>query len=263
MAIKKHLLVIAVILMSCVRVWAQSLSSTVISSGGDFYSGTTTTLSVTIGEPVAETYSSATLMLGTGFQQSDLLKQLKLTLYLQGLWNGNGLNKAQGSISGQYPGNIADKIAIELHHATNYNNIVYSVTGINLSTSGQATLSIPGTKSGSYFLSVKHRNSIETVSAAPVSFSGLNVSYSFADNVNKAYGENLKLLSPGIYGFFSGDINGDGAVNSLDLTGIINASNNFSLGYAITDINGDGIADAMDLIQADNNAALFVSAKKP
>ena len=259
----KTLLVLTICAALSVFAKGQSLAPTVLSTAGDFYTGTAATLSITIGEPVVETYTSGSNVLSTGFQQSDLMKQLLLALNLEGLWNGTGMNKAQGTSGNQYPGNVADQINVELHHAANYNTIVYTATGVNLTTSGVAAVSVPGTKSGSYYLAVKHRNSIETVSAAPVSFSGLNVNYNFTDNIAKAYGNNLKLLPTGVYGLFTGDTNGDGLVNALDLIGIGTDAGNFVTGYVNTDVNGDGIVDALDLIPADNNAAGFVSVKKP
>jgi hypothetical protein len=91
----------------------------------------------------------------------------------------------------------------------------------------------------------------------------MSVNYNFSDNISKAYGNNLKLLLSGVYGIFTGDINGDGSVNALDLSGIGTDAGNFVSGYVNTDVNGDGVIDALDLIPADNNAAGFVSAKKP
>jgi FlaG/FlaF family flagellin (archaellin) len=234
----------------------------VLSTAGDYYTGASSTLSVTIGEPVVETYTSGSVILSTGFQQSDLMKQLMLTLFLEGLWNGTGLNKAQNEAGDQYSGNTADKINIELHHATNYGTVVYSATGINLSTSGQAAVSVPGTNSGSYYLAVKHRNSIETVSALPLAFSGTSISYNFTDNASKAYGNNMKPLD-GIYVIYSGDVNQNGIINQSDIDDIAASGLSFSEGYVLNDLNGDGTVDALDLILIDNNAALFISTVLP
>ena len=242
--------------------YGQSLSPTVISTAGDYYTGTSATLSVTIGEPVIETYTSGSVILSTGFQQSDLMKQLMLTLFPEGLWNGTGLNKAQNETGDQYSGNTADKINIELHNAADYGIVAYSASGINLSTSGQAAVSVPGTNSGSYYLTVKHRNSIETVSAMPIAFSGISISYNFTDNAGKAFGDNMKALD-GIYVIYGGDVNQDGVVDGLDMIPVDNQAANFGTGYIPEDINGDGSIDALDMIVLDNNAAGFVAAVLP
>lgn len=243
-------------------IWGQTLSSTVIAVAGDSYTNTSASLSITIGEPIAEAYLSSSILC-TGFQQSDHTKQLLLNLYPEGLWNGYGLNKAQGSSGDQFPGNTADKINVELHAQSPYSSIIYTVSGVNLATTGQAIVAIPEIKAGTYYVTIKHRNSIETVSAVPVSFLGGTISYNFTDQASKAYGNNQKLLFPGVYGIYTGDINGDGIVNASDLNSIYNDASAFIKGYVGTDLNADGIIDALDLIPADNNAAKFVSVKKP
>ena len=250
-------------LVCSVFVNGQSLSPTVVSTAGDYYTGTSATLSVTIGEPVIEIYTSGSVVLSTGFQQSDLMKQIMLTLFPEGLWNGNGLNKSQNESGDQYTGNTADKITIELHNAADYGTVAYSASGINLSTSGQAAVSVPGTNSGSYYLTVKHRNSIETVSALPIAFSGTTISYSFTDLATKAFGGNLKELSEGVFGLYGGDVNQDGVVDGLDMIPVDNQAASFGTGYIPEDINGDGSIDALDMIVLDNNAAGFVSAVLP
>jgi len=110
---------------------------------------------------------------------------------------------------------------------------------------------------------VKHRNSVETVSANPVSFSGLNANYNFIENSGQAYNNNLKMLSPGIYGIYAGNVNADGQVDNLDINLIQSSASTFSLGYLLTDVNGDGVVDALDLIMTDNNAANFIMVRTP
>ncbi len=121
-------LVLFILCLPFLGVNGQSLSPTVVSTAGDYYTGTAATLSVTIGEPVIETYTSGSVILSTGFQQSDLMKQIMLTLFLEGLWNGTGLNKAQNEAGDQYTGTTADKITIELHNAADYGTVAYSAS---------------------------------------------------------------------------------------------------------------------------------------
>jgi hypothetical protein len=140
--------------------------------------------------------------------------------------------------------------------------VAYSAGGINLSTSGQAAVSVPGTNSGSYYLTVKHRNSIETVSALPLTLSGTSISYDFTDNAGKAFGDNMKAVD-GIYVLYGGDVNQDGVVDGLDMIPVDNQAANFGTGYIPEDINGDGSIDALDMIVLDNNAAGFIAAVLP
>ncbi len=184
-----------------------------------------------------------------------------LTFYLEGLFNGANMNKARNAESEQYADNIADKITIELHNAANYSSIVYSAPDIALSTEGQVNLNVPPANHGSYYLTVKHRNSLETTTASPVSFAGGSISYSF-DTPSKAYGDNLKPINDK-YCIYAGDVNQDGMVDESDLNSIDADASGLFAGFLTNDVNGDGIVDALDLIMTDNNAAAFVTAKKP
>ncbi len=193
----------------------------------------------------------------------EVLKSLSVNVLLESLYNGSAtLNKAQDATGDKYPGNVADQISIELHSPTNYATIIYSVNNVNLSTSGVATLTLPLTYSGTYYLTIKHRNSIEITSAAPVSFDSGSVSYSF-DSPEKAFGGNLKLLASGEYGIFAGDVNQDGVVDAADLVSVDNAAAAFSTGYINNDVNGNGLVNDSDVVITGNNAAVFVAVKKP
>ena len=190
-------------------------------------------------------------------------KILSIKVLPEGLWNGSNLNKAQGNGSSEYSGNIADQITFELHDASNYSTVVYSLDSINLPQSGTALFTVPASYSGSYYIAVRHRNSIETVSSSPVSFAGTMISYNFTTADSQAFGSNLQFLNTGIYGVFSGDSNGDGAVDGLDMIEIDNDAAGFNSGYLVTDLNGDGAVDALDLIMVDNNATNFISRITP
>jgi hypothetical protein len=47
------------------------------------------------------------------------------------------------------------------------------------------------------------------------------------------------------------------------MTPVDNDATNFAMGYLATDINGDGFVDSADMTIIDNNAANFVSAMFP
>ncbi len=190
-------------------------------------------------------------------------KIVNLSFHLEGLYAGNGLmNKARNATGDQFGGNIADKVSVELHQGANYATISYSNNNVDLTTNGIASFTIPSIHNSSYYLTIKHRNSVTLTSKFPVSFSGSTINYSF-DTPNKAYGNNLKQMGDGQYVVFGGDPNQDGVVNGLDITTIGNQCTLFGAGYIAEDNNGDGMLDAMDLIMTDNNASLFVSAKLP
>ena len=259
----KKIILIIPLLIFCILLQAQVGPTVNNSTGGSATLAGGGYLAWSVGEPIIGTAPAATATLTQGFLQSwpDAVKNLMLTLYLEGLFNGTNMNKANNADAEEYSGNIADKITIELHNASNYSSIVYTAPDVALSTDGQASLHVPSGNYGSYYLTVKHRNSIETTTAAPVSFAAGNIDYSF-DSPSKAYGDNLKSLN-GKYCIFAGDVNQDGIVDETDMISIDNESANLLTGFLITDVNGDGVVDAIDLIMTDNNAAAFVATKKP
>lgn len=190
-------------------------------------------------------------------------KTLTLNVMLENLYIGPGtLRKAQGAGGDQFPGNIADKLTIELHDAGNYSNVVYSDSDTDLSTGGTVGILIPSMYSGSYYITVKHRNSIETTTAMPVSFGGGTIDYNFSSNAAQAYGSNL-LQAGSEFVIFGGDVNQDGFIDTGDMSPVDNDTAGFATGYLPTDVNCDGIVDTGDMTIVDNNTRFFISAVTP
>jgi hypothetical protein len=129
---------------------------------------------------------------------------------------------------------------------------------VDVNTDGTATLTVPGSLGTSYYIVVKHRNSIDIWTGAPVSFSGSSISHNFSTAATQAYGSNLKLVA-GKYVIYSGDINQDGIIDNNDITLLDTDALNFANGYISTDLNGDGIIDSGDMILLDNNASSFIA----
>ena len=192
------------------------------------------------------------------------LKFLSLKLYLEGLYNTGGImNQAQGVAGNEYPGTVADQLTVELHDPITYSNLQYSIGNIDLDKSGSAIVQIPTSFNGSFYITVKNRNHIAAVTTVPVDLTNPLINYDFSTALNKAYGDNLKLLEPGVFGLYAGDPNEDGVVDALDLLSIQNGATAFSTGYLSTDLNGDGAIDVLDLILAQNNTILFISTITP
>jgi hypothetical protein len=197
------------------------------------------------------------------FTGANGIKNLVIKLYLEGLYNGAGtMRQAQGNLGNQFTGAVADKITVELHDPLNYLNIIATIPNVDLNTTGSATVPISLNYSGSYYLTVKNRNSIETVSAAPIAFSLPSINYDFSTAATQAFGSNQKTIG-GVNVIYGGDANGDGVVDGLDLILVENDANQFSGGYLLTDLNGDGAVDGLDLILAENNANGFVTTVHP
>ncbi len=187
---------------------------------------------------------------------------LNLNLFLEGLFNGTGMNKAHNAAGNQYAGSIADQITFELHNPLPPYERVGTTYCASLNTDGTSSTMIPSALSGEYYIVIKHRNSIEIWSAMPVIFSGSTVTYDFRTIAGQSYGGNQKLIS-GSYVIPGGDCNQDGIIDSGDLIQVDNAAYSFLTGYIPDDINGDGLVDSSDMIIVDNNSMLFVGKVTP
>jgi hypothetical protein len=187
-----------------------------------------------------------------------------LTLFFQGLYTGSGtMNPAQDNAGAHWGASVADKINVELHSSSSYSTIIYTASNVSLSTTGSASFVVPGTYNGSYFITIKNRNSLETVSASAISFASGTVNYDFSDLATRAYGNNLVKMTDNRWVVYSGDVNQDGIINQDDMDLVTSDAAGFFSSYIVTDVNGDGIIDAKDLIIIDDNAASFISKITP
>jgi len=174
---------------------------------------------------------------------------------------GGNMNQAFNDIGPQFGTGIADMVTVELHDANIYDQILYTAS-VELSTSGLASVNnIPSSMNGSYRITIKHRNSIETTSNLPVDFSGSIISYAF-DLPAKVYQNNVKLTD-GYYVIFGGDVNQDGQVEQLDVTIIENGVNAFVKGYLAIDVDGNGDLGISDYSIWENNNNIFVNKQTP
>jgi hypothetical protein len=190
-------------------------------------------------------------------------RTLRLSFLLEGLYNENGImRKAKNETGYQFPEDIADRVTIELHDAANYNNIIHSIHDVSLDTSGILEAEVPGTFSGNYYITIRHRNSVSICTAQPVTFNNPLIVYAF-DTPQKAFGENMCMMADGFCAIYAGDVNQDGTIDTGDMSPVDNDAANFATGYLTTDVNGDGTVDTGDMTIVDNNASGFVGAVTP
>jgi hypothetical protein len=192
-------------------------------------------------------------------------KTLTVKAYLEGLYNGVDLNQALDEFGPHFAAGIADQVYLELHSALDYTTIVYPAvpTLVDLSTGGILTVTdIPGSLSGSYYITIKHRNSIETTSAAAVSFATSPVTYDFTTAASQAFGDNMRLMGT-VYAIWGGDVNQDGIVDSGDMNPVENESTAVTMGYIPEDVNGDGIVDSGDMNIVENNSTAVIMVMTP
>jgi hypothetical protein len=161
---------------------------------------------------------------------------------------------------------ISDTCEVFLRNSSSPYAIVDSYVSVIEKTSLTGVFNMLSAPTGNYYISVKHRNTIEVWSANPVSYTaGSNTNYDLTSAASQAYGSNLIQVSinPDAYGIFSGDVNQDGTVDATDVSTVDNDAFNFVGGYVVTDLTGDDFVDATDFAIADNNASNFVSVVTP
>lgn len=154
-----------------------------------------------------------------------------------------------------------DTVIIELRDAVT--KAVFASATATLQTNGVASATFNSAINGMYYLAIKHRNALQTWSANPVTINSLTPTYDFTNVATKAFGSNMVLVEPGIWAFYSGDLDQDEVIDATDFVDVSNDSSNSEFGYLTTDINGDGAVDNSDLIYPLNNLANSIFSSHP
>jgi hypothetical protein len=190
-------------------------------------------------------------------------KTLNLSFFLEGYYLESGMMQAAMDDAGFHWGStITDKVTVELHDGSNYSTILYTAANVPLNTNGTASVTIPASYSSSYYLTIITRNHILTTTTSPVSFATTSISYLF-DTPGKAYGDNMEIMTDGVYTLHAGDSTQDGLVDSSDLAAIANLAAYATTGYLAEDMNGDGLIDSSDLSVTGNSAAFAIGSVTP
>lgn len=161
---------------------------------------------------------------------------------------------------------ISDTINLYLRNSSSPYALADSSKGVIDKITFTGSFNITNAITGNYYIVIRHRNTIETWSALPVSYtSGSVVNYSFTTSAALAYGNNQKNVdaSPVSYGIYSGDVNQDGSVDLTDIVMVYNNAGIFLSGYYVTDLNGDYVTDLTDIIIVYNNSSAFVTKEIP
>ena len=244
-----------------------------VTDGTNNYSATgASPLSIPVSPTSTSTYSIVSVIgggTGTGNTGSATVtvnscssnSTLNITMFIQGYYAGNNTmtpvlaNQAEGTST-----TIVDTILVQLINPTSL-LVVASAQGV-LQTNGTAACTFSTAQSGSFYIAVKHRNTIETWSTNPIAI-GASSSYNFTTSANKAYGDNMIEMEPGVWSFYSGDINQDGFIEASDFPLLNNDNDAFAEGYLSTDINGDGFVEASDYPILNNNSDNFIESMHP
>ena len=203
----------------------------------------------------------ATLLLLCFINSAQAQDTLRVKVYLEGLYRGNGMmDAAPYNADGISPTNIADTISIKLWaYNTNNSTVINSPSYIRrgiLKTNGYASFAIPNFLTNTnYYIEVSHRNSLDIFSSSYVFINNGTTIYDFTDSLTKVLGSDQKDLGNGTYGMWAGDINQDWSVDFNDYPDLDIASSNGLLGYDPNDLNGDGSIDFNDYPLIDVNSS--------
>mgnify|MGYP000935744054 CR=1 FL=1 len=264
----KRIITAMILILLGQLIYSQTISSYLISSAGNNLNGSGYTYDYSAGELSVSHYQGSSYTISEGFHSGYLnskMKELKIKMILEGLYTGTGMRKVKDSLNYKYQGDTVDLITISLRGGIPHPcPIIDSIPGVALLQNDTAYCQIPDYITGNYYLVVNHRNSIETWSAAPITFKLDESSfYDFTIDSLQAYGNNLKRVNIDKYAIYTGDVNQDGISDTLDISSISSNAAVFKRKYNNTDLNGDGITDALDLILCDNNISLRIHAIKP
>ncbi len=188
----------------------------------------------------------------------DDLIGLSLSLYIQGYYRGND------SMVSALPGSLeCDSINVILIQENSIETIAYSQKAI-FDLTGKLYVRFKSVmRNSNFYIVLKHRNSIETWSSSVFSANANIQSYDFSKSSSSAYGSNLVNLLDGNFALWSGDVNQDGIIDSVDFNLIENSVSQFRIGYLSEDLTGDLIIEEADYSLIENNINLFLITSKP
>ena len=238
----------------------------------------TATGNVVIASPLTTTTYTATATSGAGCTNSasreitvnQCPSVVSLNLFLQGFYNsGSGTMPATWYDLGMgVDPTETDEITVNLWSPLSLANELpdYTATAM-LHTDGTASVTFPsGIGGNSFYIAVKHRNSIETWSKLPVGMKPV-VNYNFTTGLLQAFDDGVNppmaVATDGKTTIYSGDVNQDGGIDATDFSLTFNDANTFEFGYVPTDITGDGGPDATDMAMIYNNQQLFLFYARP
>ncbi len=215
------------------------------------------TLKVTDGNGCTGIGSTYTLLIGS------TTITLKLQLFLEGYYQLGGAMQSVLNNQG-VPLSLAtetDTVIIELHHPTTF-VLIDSKKGVLL-TNGRVSVTFTQPE-GSYFISIHHRNTLQTWSANAIACIFSTPLYDFSMAANKAYLSNQVQVEPGVWAFYTGDLNQDEFIDPFDFGDFDTDSQNGVNGvYVATDFNGDGFVDPFDFQVFDANSQNGVTSQHP
>ncbi len=218
-------------------------------------------------------------------------KTIHIELFLEGFfdYDSSGMRSAhdfeEGVPKPVYDEGITDEITVSLHKVVNYETYNWGEKLVfqektPLTNDGNAWVILPNKINGepilgNYWLSITHRNHLETVYHNPItiddkdsyhcSFIHGNAHENNALGDNQAYLGEIFRNKETIHGWaiYAGDINNDGIINFLDRDILRLSMGNGIRGYVKEDLNGDGVVSISDRSILKRNILAGIRAELP
>ena len=162
---------------------------------------------------------------------------------------------------------VSDTIIVELRDV-NHPSKTTEIETVLLQTDGNTSCTFSRlVESGSYWIVVRHRNTIQSWSANPVTFySDIPVAYDFSLSASKTFGNNATdVFGENIWSQYTGDLNQDEFIDIFDFPIFDWDNQHFVMIpiYSPSDMNGDGFVDIFDFPIYDGNNQGFVMSIHP
>ncbi|BDQ02784.1 hypothetical protein [Ignavibacterium sp.] len=191
------------------------------------------------------------ISLGSALVSLDCFSKLKiapLKLLIEGLFNGIKM--------------MPDTVVVQLRDNLSPYQLL-DQTKLLVDSTGSSIAEFDSMRIGrQFYIVIRHRNSIETWSKNPQVFNSGITAYDFTSDSTQAFGNNL-VFKAGKWCIYSGDVNQDDVIDSLDLNLVFTDNVMGAEGYIPTDLNGDGLTEIEDLVLVYLNARGMISTMKP
>lgn len=232
---------------------------------------TTTTLTVT--NAAATIYYRAVVKSGQCTELNTPSTEIKvggcatvvnLTAFLEGYYDsGTSLLKPvlmNAGVSGA-TATQCDTVTVELRNPTAPFAVAHTIKAV-LNTDGTLVATYSAAPTGSFYIALKHRSSLRTWSASPVSITS-STTYNFSNAATQVLGGNVIEVAPGKFAMYGGELDLDANISLSDFVLWDDDNNNFISGYVITDLDGDGNVGLSDFVIWDANNNNFISEVAP
>jgi hypothetical protein len=207
----------------------------------------------TITEAGIYTQASYVRLLSENINTSSVIR---IKAVIQGFYNP-ALNKM----------NRRDTLRAYLKINTSPYSIVDSAKTVTDSITFSGNFVFANAPAGTYYIVVKHRNSVDTwsKSGGEVYVPGISFDFNFNNDSLKTFGNNVIRVdnAPVTYAIFGGDFNKDGIIDASDVSSVDNDANLSLSGYIQSDLTGDNFTDAADVSIVDNNAYIAAGVVSP